>query len=684
MKTEKNYEFRKRMTDIHKPNIRDYEQKCSSMQFELKDGCVIKIPQNSNDVIITAARDLVDFLFISMGISARLCKNETTHYDILLSSEQIDLYEANGYKGYQIAIDNKIIIHAFDDRGAAQAFYRLEDIMRLNRAPFLEKGIFRNKPLFTPQMVHSGFGLDQYPDSHLAQIAHDGRDAILIFVKDLNITPSGYLDFNDLIYRASKYGIDVYAYSYISCEKHPDEEDAEEFYENTFGKIFKHCPKLKGIVFVGESMKFPSRDKALTTRSYKNIAQPNSGSWPCDDYPALLSMLKNIIRKYNSSADIIFWTYNWGFAPEDLRIKLIENLPTDITLLVTFERYEEYKLGKTTQFCSDYTLARTGPCEAFNSEATAAKKRGIKLYTMSNTSGKTWDFGLVPYLPMPFQWFKRFKQVTEAKKEYNLTGLMESHHYGFYPSIISELSKYAFSTEEVNLEALLEKMIARDYGHENISSVKEALKLWSEAITYCAPTVEDQYGPLRIGPTYPLCFDFPQKPPVASYAHFGMYICQPMYNPLNYNHNSFTSIRILDEIDAFEKLYRLMTEGIQILEKIKQKNEDLERLIGLGCYIAATAKTTIHTKKWYMKKIALLQETDRKKALLLINELEQIANDEIENAKSVLWAVENDSILGWEPSMEYLGDAEHIQWKIKQVENVRDTRLQEFKMCLEK
>lgn len=684
MKTEKNYEFRKRMTDIHKPNIRDYEQKCSSMQFELKDGCVIKIPQNSNDVIITAARDLVDFLFISMGISARLCKNETSQYDIILSSEEIDLYEANGYKGYQIAIDNKIIIHAFDDRGAAQAFYRLEDIMRLNRAPFLEKGIFRNKPLFTPQMVHSGFGLDKYPDSHLSQIAHDGRDAILIFVKDLNITPSGYLDFNDLIYRASKYGIDVYAYSYIKCSKHPDEKDAKDFYENTFGKIFKHCPQLKGIVFVGESMCFPSRDQALTTRSYKNIAQPNSASWPCNDYPQLLTMLKNTIRKYNSSADIIFWTYNWGFAPEDLRIKLIENLPADITLLVTFERYEEYKLGETTQYCSDYTLARTGPCEAFISEAKAAKKRGIKLYTMSNTSGKTWDFGLVPYLPMPFQWFKRFDQVVEAKKELNLTGLMESHHYGFYPSIISELSKYAFSTEEIDLEALLEKMIARDYGYDNVSSVKEALKLWSEAITYCAPTVEDQYGPLRIGPAYPLCFDFPQKPPVASYAHFGMYICQPMYNPLNYNHNSFTSIRIKDEIEAFEKLYNLMTEGIQILEKIKQKNEDLERLIGLGSYIVATAKTTIHTKKWYMKKTTLLQETDRKKALSLISELEQIANDEIENAKSILWAVENDSILGWEPSMEYLGDAEHILWKIKQVENVRDTRLQEFKMCLEK
>ena len=60
-------------------------------------------------------------------------------------------------------------------------------------------------------MVHSGFGLDEYPDNYLSRIAHDGRDAILVFVKDINQTPTGYLDFNDLIRRVSRYGLDVYA-----------------------------------------------------------------------------------------------------------------------------------------------------------------------------------------------------------------------------------------------------------------------------------------------------------------------------------------------------------------------------------------------------------------------------------------------------------------------------------------
>ena len=38
-------------------------------------------------------------------------------------------------------------------------------------------------------------------------IAHQGIDAILVFTKDVDITPHGYVDFNELIYRAEGYGL---------------------------------------------------------------------------------------------------------------------------------------------------------------------------------------------------------------------------------------------------------------------------------------------------------------------------------------------------------------------------------------------------------------------------------------------------------------------------------------------
>ena len=70
----------------------------------------------------------------------------------------------------------------------------------------------------------------------------------------------GYLDFNDLIDRAESFGINVYMYSYLKSLKHPSEKDALEYYDNTYGKLFKACPIAKGVILVGESCEFPSKD----------------------------------------------------------------------------------------------------------------------------------------------------------------------------------------------------------------------------------------------------------------------------------------------------------------------------------------------------------------------------------------------------------------------------------------
>ena len=47
--------------------------------------------------------------------------------------------------------------------------------------------------------------------------------------------------------------------------------------------------------------------------------------------------------------------------------------------------------------------------------------------------------------------------------------------------------------------------------------------------------------------------------------------------------------------------------------------------------------------------------------------LEAMAKAEIKNAESAIPLVDADSRLGWEPSMEYVTDRWHIEWKIRQV-----------------
>lgn len=69
--------------------------------------------------------------------------------------------------------------------------YYVEDMMTFAGAPVMKKGKVNKKPLYSPQMVHSGYGLDTYSDEYLSRISHEGRDAILIMTKDVNLSPEG-------------------------------------------------------------------------------------------------------------------------------------------------------------------------------------------------------------------------------------------------------------------------------------------------------------------------------------------------------------------------------------------------------------------------------------------------------------------------------------------------------------
>lgn len=678
-----NYDFRQRLLTMHKTDIRVSDIVCLDNETELLDGISIILPNNVDEVILTAANDLVNYLFTSHNVSAMLTKKNTgtTNCVILTICDKLD------DRAFEIDVSDVVYIKGQDGRAVAQAIYYIEDLMTQKKAPILERKIIKKKPLFSPRMTHSGYGLDQYPNEHLSAIAHAGMDAILVFTKSVDQTPSGYLDFNELIYRAGKYGIDVYAYSYIISEKHPDDIDGQEYYNKLYGTLFQKCPKLKGVVLVGESVEFPSKDpNVFPKRFIQNhidgipTGKITPGWWPCEDYPRWLKCIKNAVHKYNSKADIVFWSYNWGWAPEEDRIKLINSLPKDISLLVTYEMFEQFKMRNTMNNGADYTLAIAGPGKYFKSEAKAAAKRGIKLYAMANTGGLTWDIGVIPYEPMPFQWLKRYEGLIEAHKEWGLCGLMESHHFGFWPSFISDIAKKVFYNDK-NIECIANDVIESHFGPD--ICIKQALIKWSEAITYYTPTDEDQYGAFRIGPSYPLCLKKGIKPTASPYAMFGTHIMNEFYTQSNSGLRSLSSIRIHDEIDSLGIMLNLMKEGVSLLESVHKKNDELINLINLGKFIVCCVQTGIHVKQWHLVTSKLKIESNRDEIRRLIVEAEQLANAEIQNAKAAIPLVEADSRLGWEPSMEYLCDAEHIRWKIRQVKYMLEFELSAYRVCVE-
>ncbi|MFD2330836.1 hypothetical protein ACFSR7_16410 [Cohnella sp. GCM10020058] len=702
---ERNYEFRKRLEEVHRSDRRNPEVHASPDDLEITEEWRIVVGVEAGDLLLNTAKDLQDYLFASMNVSVRLSRVTDLEQaardadQAIVFATKTDLPPSYGEalarpRSYRImAGDRRILLCGYDERGAAQASYYLEDQMNLREAPLWPHGDISREPLFSPRMAHSGWGLDRFPDAHLNAMAHAGIDAILVFVKDVDETPEGYQDFNYLVDRAALYGLDVYMYSNLASRLHPDDPDAPDDYERTYGRVFQACPRFKGVILVGESCEFPSKDPNTTGKlrldwpADQPRTKPSPGWWPCTDFPQWLTLLAKTIRAHNAEADIVFWTYNWGYAPEADRLRLIRALPEGITLLVTFEMFEQIRREHVTNVCVDYTLSSIGPGAYFRSEAAVAKERGIKLYAMSNTGGLTWDIGVIPYEPFPGQWNKRHRALQQARHDWGLSGLMESHHYGWWPSFISELAKAAYWHPSPAYEDVLAQLARRDFGAEGAPLAMAAWACWSEAIQHYVPTNEDQYGPFRIGPSYPLVFCNPVNVPADQKAMFGNEIVVTNYQPLEGPRQSLGSARVDVELRSLERMLERMHAGNGLLEQALAatppgKQAEVARLLGLGRFIALCVQTTIHVKQWWKAKQALFREPDPQLAEKWLERLAQLAEREIANAEAALPLVEADSRLGWEPSMAYMTDPDHLRWKIHQVRTVLDSEFADYRRSL--
>jgi len=693
-KKENSYNFRKRLLEVHEKNIRNYDIKPEPDSFEICDGLIVYVDENADDVVLTAARDFVDYMFISQNVSLALKKGKA-HFPCinlrLASDAGVDLKNASGYRGFLIETnENGMFVYGNDSRGIAQGVYYAEDIMTMAKSPYLKFGSAYLKSMFSPQMVHSGYALDEYPNEHLSAIAHEGRDAILVFAEGPNKSPKGYMDFNELVYRAAKYGIDVYAYSYIQSKMHPLDEGADEYYESTYGELFRKCPGLKGVFLVGESVTFPSRDPhvhfgaRVAGKSEIPTDKIDPGWYPCCDYPEWINMVKKHVRKYSPDADIIFCSYNWSQRPEAERVKLIDSLPKDITLLAMFSVNQEFEIGDAKYTSHDYSISRAGYSAYFESEAKAAKRNGIKLYSMTNSAGLTWDFGVVPYLPFPHQWLWRYRYMIEAHDMWDLTGIMECHHYGIFPSFISKLSKFAYLEPRMDMTIILEKILKSEFGSDCYKRVNEALVFWSDAICHHIPINADQYGAFRVGPSYPFCYIKTVEIPDLPHALWGNKICLSSYIDQDDGTHiiPLTPIAIEGEIAELEKMKKSFEDGLDILKSIENPCDKLLMLINLGEFLYRSTITGINAKKWCNLKNKTRAESSKEKMKILFDEMETLLLEEKENARLTIDIVNKDSRLGWEPSMEYMTDEEHLLWKMKLVDYVINTELKNARINL--
>ncbi len=667
MKTEKDYEFRNHYCKPHKRIANFKNQIRSTDETALETG--IKIYASCDGTVTkVAVKDFMSYLKTAFGFAAEVTDIESeATLRIYLAPDEIKGYMARR----TVVSENGIEITAFDERGIAQGLYALEDRMNLRKAPFLKIGTTEKKALFTPRMIHSGYGMDIFPDAYLSTCAHYGYDTLMFYIR----SEEDYAGIADLVKRAAPYGLDVYAYFTMKNFVHPEAEGAKEIYSKVYGDVFRNAPGLKGIFFVGESIEFPSKDPNVIPYQMGHEpadamfeGKPTPGWWPCYDYPKWIELVKESIRAVEPDADIVFCSYNWGGKPKEDRIKLIENLPTDISLLILLEMFEKIKIGNSYSVVADLTIAFPGPGEYFISEAEAAKKRGIKLYSETHTAGRTWDFGVLPYLPFPERWHDRNRKLIEFKEKYGLAGIMESHHYGFTPSFISKLANGTFTDGAKPYEERLTEY-AKAFSEEEYEIVLDALHDLDESHKHYIPSHENQYGPYRIGPAYPFCLDQSiKKPDIPGVIHGNSIYFTFTDFQCNSLHNSPYSMRVHDELAHHKIALKMTKSALAKLKKIKNKNAELKKFVNMVEFMVRCHITAVNFKEFCILRAKLKAAPTAEKIRPIIAKMERIVKREMENAKATIPLVQKDSSLGYEPSMDYQCNAECLEWKLRHMD----------------
>jgi|LFRM01.1.fsa_nt_gb hypothetical protein len=683
-------DFEKRILNVHKPKRINHQKANSKSGIKITAQWKITYPASAGIVLQNAVKDLQDYFAVSMELSLQLATADFPDKESIFVCTDESLQE----RSFRTEVTDRIIITGVNERYAAQGCYALEDRLNMNEAPFIDVCNCIQQMRFSFRVIDSGLHDGSYPDAYLNMIAHSGMTAVDVSLGNLQDDPERIKNINDLVQRATKYGLDVYCFPHFKNTVHPDDADAFSHYDQMYGRVLELCPGIKGFIIVGESCEFPSKDPRTTGKSWRESLddEKSSPGWfPCYDYPQFISLLRDVIRSHSPDAEVVFWTYNWGYEEQSLREELIRNVPVDVTMMATFEMFENIDITPQIQeVTTDYTLWQIGPGKYFASESRIAKERNVRMYSMTNTGGNTWDIGGVPYLPAPQRWIQRWQAVTDTQDNLKIDGVRESHSYGFWPSFLPEMAKYAYMLPKTNMEDLLRRIVVRDYGIDHADDVLRAYNLFSEGMSHCVSTNEDQYGPARVGPSYPLVFkrwEMIPKCPVTgknvNYEGFPVYT----YNLDRTEKLQYETAEYLQMAHLFEAGCTILAGVIDTMEDNKKK--EAEHVLQVAQYIRNNALTIYHVKRWhYLKGLLgiyidakptwvggrknMVDAQKAKKPLIpvsdkgpVLQEMLSIAKAEIENAKNTIPLVETNSRLGFEKEYGYSCSRMHLDWKIQ-------------------
>jgi hypothetical protein len=727
------YDYHKRLsTDpVHIPR-RDQEAKPKEDEMIIPEqGWKLIWNSESSAIVQTAVLDFKDYLDKSQQIKVELLeRNLSPDWQNLSQSIVVGTraqlpgcgLTLNSPKDYEIAVSpERIVVCGYDERGAMFGLYNLEARMNLREGPFLPKNLQKVRhSLYESRMVLSWMGWMEWPDQLFAHLVHDGYDSIFASVyanpNGDRTTAESSTDFysrilyrvrkqdpsviRNLVNRASRYGIKVYTpiiYQYLGTRK------SELGLRKLVREIVQEFPEIQGYILLTEG--FWYKKWGGGHGASKEYMKEWARNWS-----KAVGIVEDECHRINSSIEIIPWEYNIDFRPQNSDVKkyFIQQLPAKTIPLLTWENGKSYEIDGMQCYLRDYSLNQIGPAEVTEAQINEAEKRKMKVYSKVDTFA-SWQFGTIPYLPCPNQWYDRYM----ALEKFGVKGTLESWSSGYKPNFISEMRAWTCWSDAPSKEELFTAMAARIFGNDQKETVIKAWEHFSQAIKLVPDTGPNMGTNNAIG--NPI---FLEQPPARTATYKYSWADQNKRLPVN-PYWPFTTSRMVFYPDFTNKinkaeLYARRATGIQVGEEIKvlpiflkylqQASDQMEE--GLKLYRDAATNSSESKRQQAVREVVvaeqlqrmmqsdyailkfedlrlkLINEKDNKEIKVGLDLMEDIIQGEIARTEFSLLAASKDSRLGFQFEQDYVYTPYSLKEKLAVLQETLNEHIPKFRTNL--
>ena len=610
-----------------------------------------------------------------------------------------------GAKDYEIKVTpERMVICGYDERGAMFGLYNLEARMNLREAPFLPKDLETVRhSLYSTRMVLSWMGWMEFPDQLLSHLAHDGFDGIFVGVytnpNGDRTTAETSTDFyarlmygirkqdpekvKDLIKRASKFGIKVYTqiiYQYLGTK------ESEEGLRKLVRDIVKEFPDIQGYVLLTEG--FWYKKWGGGHGAGKEYLQDWAQNWSY-----AVGIVEEECHKINPSIEILPWEYNIDFRPQNTEIKryFIQQLPENTKPMLTWENGKSFEIDGMQGYLRDYSLSQVGPAEVTDAQIGEARNRGMKVFSKVDTFA-SWQYGTIPYLPCPYQWYDRY----DALEKYGVNGTLESWSSGYKPNFISHLRAWTCWTDYPSRDELLKQTASAIFGKQQQAQVLRAWEHFSRAIRFVPDTGPNmgtnnaignplffQVPPARTG-TYNYSWGDPSwRVPFNPYWPFTvsrMVFFPDFSNQTNKAEQytrSATGIVAGKEIKILPVFLKYLKKAIDEMEEglilyrsaavniSESKRQEAVREVVVAEQLQRMMQSDYAILEFENLRFQLAKEKDKNTFEKILDRMENILKDEIERTELSLLAATRDSRMGFQFEQDYVYTPYSLTEKLK-------------------